>query len=92
MNNTRQELRIRGRVQGVFYRVSVQREAQRLGLTGWVRNCSDGSVELVAEGSRQNCENLLEYCRRGPRGAHVEEVESRWAPASESFDGFAIRH
>jgi acylphosphatase len=92
MNSTRLELRIQGRVQGVFYRVSAQQKAQRLALTGWVRNCFDGSVELVAEGSRQSCEALLEYCRQGPRGAHVDEVECRWAPATESFDDFAIRY
>ena len=92
MNSTRLELRIQGRVQGVFYRVSAQQKAQQLALTGWVKNSFGGSVELVAEGSRQSCQALLEYCRQGPPGAQVDDVECRWAPATESFDDFAIRY
>ena len=57
-----------------------------------MKNCVDGSVELVAEGPRHACEGLLQYCRRGPRGAYVDDVECDWGPATGSFDDFAVRY
>jgi acylphosphatase len=84
-------LRVDGRVQGVFYRASTQTTAQNLGLTGWVRNREDGSVELVAEGPRASLESLLEWCRSGPPRARVELVEPRWAEATGEFLDFAVR-
>ncbi len=66
---------IRGRVQGVFFRASAQDEARLRQLTGWVRNRSDGAVELVAEGSDKALEAFTAWCRRGPPGAHVEALE-----------------
>ena len=62
-------LRIRGRVQGVFYRDSTRREAQRLGLRGWVRNRSDGSVEAVALGPPERIAALIDWCHEAPPGA-----------------------
>jgi acylphosphatase len=62
---------VEGRVQGVFYRDSCRREAQRLGVSGWVRNRPDGSVEVVAEGPRERVEGLLTWCRQGPPRASV---------------------
>ena len=67
-------LRIRGRVQGVFYRDSTQREAQRLGLRGWVRNRNDGSVEAVALGPPERIAALIDWCHEGPPLARVAEV------------------
>ncbi len=67
-------LRIRGRVQGVFYRDSTRREAQRLGLRGWVRNRSDGSVEAVALGPPERIAALIDWCHEGPPLARVAEV------------------
>ena len=67
-------LRIRGRVQGVFYRDSTRREAQRLGLRGWVRNRSDGSVEAVALGLPERIAALIDWCHEGPPLARVAEV------------------
>lgn len=83
-------LRVRGRVQGVWYRASAADEARRLGLAGTVRNLPDGSVELVATGPREAIERLAAWCRRGPPAARVESVELRWHEAPTRFAGFSI--
>lgn len=84
--------RVSGRVQGVFYRATVQRRATELGLAGWVANRPDGTVELVAEGPRAACEQLLEFCRQGPPAARVSEVEHEWLEASGGRDEFRVRY
>lgn len=71
----RVHLRVRGRVQGVFYRVEAARAAERLGLAGWVRNRADGSVEAVAEGEEAPVRAFVEWCRQGPPAARVTELE-----------------
>jgi acylphosphatase len=68
-------LRIRGRVQGVGYRYWAVGQARALGLRGWVRNRADGSVEAVAEGTRDALDLFIAACRRGPRAARVEAVD-----------------
>lgn len=72
---TRVHLRVFGRVQGVWYRGSAQRAAVGLGLGGWVRNRSDGTVEAVAEGPEDAVEAFVQWCHRGPELATVEGVE-----------------
>ena len=84
-------LNISGRVQGVYYRASMVQEAQRLGLTGWVMNRPDGSVEAVAEGWQAKIEELIAWCRQGPPGAQVSAVEAQWQNPQNNFVGFAIR-
>jgi len=80
---------VRGRVQGVGFRAFVERRAAALGLSGYVRNLSDGrTVEVVAEGPREQLERLAEHLRRGPGGAYVHEVEQRWGEATGVFSGF----
>lgn len=74
MVERRVRLRIRGRVQGVFYRDSTRREAERLDLRGWVRNRSDGSVEAVALGSPERIAALIDWCHEGPVLARVANV------------------
>ncbi len=75
---------VEGRVQGVFYRDSCRREAQRLGVSGWVRNRPDGSVEVVAEGPRERVEDLLTWCRQGPPRASVTKLSvTDEVPAAE---------
>jgi len=87
----RARLRVTGLVQGVFYRQSTVNEAGRLGLAGSVRNLSDGSVEVLAEGARGAVEGLVAWCRRGPPSAHVASVEVEWqAPIGEPGP-FAVR-
>ena len=83
---------ITGRVQGVGYRISCAREADRLGVRGWVRNLADGSVEVVAAGPPELVEGLTGWCRRGPRGARVERVVDQPAGDAEIPAGrFEIR-
>ena len=80
-----------GSVQGVFFRASTRDEARRLGLSGWVRNADDGSVECQAQGSEQAVEALIDFCRRGPGQARVTDllVEDRDVIADE--EGFEVR-
>lgn len=66
---------IHGRVQGVFFRDSMRREAQRLGVAGWVRNRSDGSVEAAVQGEAAAMDAIVRWARHGPAGAQVERVE-----------------
>jgi acylphosphatase len=72
--NVRRHLWVKGRVQGVWFRDSCAREADRLGVTGWVRNVADGRVEAVLEGGAAAVETLVEWCRHGPPRARVDDV------------------
>lgn len=83
--------RVFGLVQGVNFRYSTREYAQRLGLTGWVCNLPDGSVEVLAEGPQSAVEPLLEYLHRGPRHAAVEQVQAEWLAATGEFMRFDIR-
>jgi acylphosphatase len=87
----RLEARITGRVQGVYYRATTEREARARGVTGWVRNCRDGAVELLAEGPRSACTGLLDFCRTGPPGARVDDIQTVWSEATGEFRTFATR-
>ncbi len=82
---------IEGRVQGVFFRASTVEQANRLGLTGWVRNCPEGSVEIVAEGEKSAVEKLIRWCHQGPPGAHVHNVELQWQNPRGDFPDFRVR-
>jgi acylphosphatase len=68
-------LMITGRVQGVYFRESMRREAQNLGVSGWVRNRIDGSVEAVVQGESADVDSLVRWARHGPDSAHVENVQ-----------------
>jgi acylphosphatase len=86
----RARLRVTGLVQGVFYRQSTVAEAVRLGLSGSVRNLSDGSVEVVAQGPHGAVEQLVAWCRRGPPAARVESVEVAWESPTGDVRPFAV--
>jgi acylphosphatase len=90
MTVARVRVRATGRVQGVFFRADAQARAQSLGLAGWIRNNRDGSVEAAFEGEEERVESMVEWCRRGPSGAHVDglEVEPE-EPQGDS--GFQVR-
>ena len=81
---------VSGRVQGVFFRDSTQREARRRGAGGWVRNLGDGTVEAVFEGEAPAVERLVAFCRRGPDQAQVEGVEES-AETPEGLTSFEVR-
>jgi acylphosphatase len=90
VSEARARVVVRGRVQGVFFRVETRDRARSFGLSGWVRNTPDGSVEAVFEGDRERIESMLVWCRRGPSLARVDEVHTEWEePAGE--EGFATR-
>ena len=80
---------VSGSVQGVFFRTRRVTGRARSALAGWVRNVRDGSVEAAFEGDDERVESMVEWCRRGPAGARVEEVEVEWAEP-EGEDGFSI--
>ena len=71
----RKRVVVRGRVQGVFFRDTVQQRARQRGVAGWIRNNRDGTVEAVFEGEPDAVESLVRFCSEGPRGAEVERVE-----------------
>lgn len=82
---------VRGKVQGVSFRYFVVEKAQSLGLRGYVTNLPDpSSLEVVAEGSRVEVEELLGHIRQGPRWARVDEVEPRWSEAVQAYTDFRV--
>lgn len=83
---------VRGIVQGVGFRAFVQREARRIGVSGWVRNLPDGSVETEAEGREPQLLGFQRTLRNGPPGSSVESMETEWLEATGALHGFAIRY
>ena len=82
-------LAIRGRVQGVFFREAMRQEAARIGVTGWVRNRRDGSVEAVVQGAPAAVDAIVAWARRGPPDAQVSGLEA--VPAEGDFASFEKR-
>jgi acylphosphatase len=82
---------VTGDVQGVFFRSGTRNQANLLNLTGWIRNLSDGRVEVVAEGQKDDVEAMVEFCRKGPPGARVDDVEITWEKPTGNFKEFEIR-
>ena len=83
---------VHGRVQGVYFRASTRDRARQLGLSGWVRNCADGSVELVAEGETAKLEQLVTWCRNGPPGAFISDMVVEWKEGTGEFVGFTVKY
>jgi len=81
---------VHGHVQGVSFRYSAAVKALELGLTGWVRNLPDRTVETTAEGPHEVLQLYLDWLRRGPQGAHVTQVDFDWLPATGTFRSFDI--
>jgi acylphosphatase len=86
----RLHLIISGDVQGVGFRSWVRFHAQRAGLSGWVKNREDQTVELVAEGGKEALEALKEECRKGPDVARVQHVEEKWGKATGEYQTFSV--
>ena len=83
-------VRVFGRVQGVFFRYTARHHAEKLGLKGWARNEADGSVAITAEGEEEALEKFLDWCRRGPLLARVDNIEIKWQEATGEFKRFEI--
>ena len=88
---TRRRVVVHGRVQGVWFRDSMRREAGRLGVAGWVKNRADGTVEAALEGTADAVDALTRWCERGPPGARVLRVETREEPAEGLADFRIVR-
>jgi acylphosphatase len=87
----RAHVRISGQVQGVFFRDSTRQKAEELGLAGWVKNLSDGSVEAVFEGPSGKVREMVGWCEEGPRNASVEDVDSDFETSGGDLQGFEVR-
>lgn len=87
----RVRLRIRGRVQGVWFRGATRRRALELGVRGWARNLADGSVEVLAQGAPAGVETLVEWCGIGPDAARVDSLSRQDESPADDLEGFAVR-
>jgi len=83
---------VSGRVQGVFFRSETKHSAESRDVKGWVRNLSDGRVEAVFEGEEETVKALVEFCRRGPLGAIVANVDLTWENYTGEFDDFKMKY
>jgi acylphosphatase len=91
-NTARAHVIVIGIVQGVFFRVETKRAADRIGVTGWVRNRPEGTVEAVFEGEREKVEAAINWCRKGPPSGRVDELQLTWEPFQGEFSGFDITY
>ncbi len=82
---------VEGRLQGINFRYHTQQEAQKLGLTGFVRNLSDGRIEIDAQGDDQNIEKLLTWCQEGPQSDHLKSILFRYDEPAEHISEFVVR-
>jgi len=89
---TRAHIKVTGRVQGVYFRSTAREVAMEMGITGWVRNVPDGSVEIVAEGEKEKIEKFIKWCWKGPPLAIVENVEVKWEEYKNEFKSFEVRY
>ena len=87
----RAHIYVKGDVQGVFFRSSTRARAKMRGVSGWISNLPDGRVEAVIEGEKDAVEDLIDFCRQGPPGSAVEDVEVSWEKPSHRFTEFDIR-
>ena len=89
--NARAHVFVSGRVQGVFFRVETRSEAMKRNVAGWVQNTSEGRVEAIFEGDKADVEQLIDFCRRGPPGARVTEIDAQWETYTGEFKAFKIQ-
>jgi len=91
-NKSKAHIFVSGRVQGVFFRANTKKKANQLGLTGRVRNLSDGRVEIVLEGDKDKIKRMIDWAHNGSRSARVDDVEIGWEEYSNEFSKFEIKH
>jgi acylphosphatase len=83
---------VSGKVQGVFFRESTKHRAEKLGVSGWVKNLKDGRVEAVFDGEKGNVEKMVNWARKGPIWAKIEALDVVWEDYRAEFKGFEIRY
>ena len=83
---------ISGRVQGVFFRANTKQKAEQLGITGWVRNTSDGKVEAIFEGDENSVKEMISWCRHGPSLARVDNINIKENKATSEYTDFKIKY
>ena len=91
-NKVRAHASISGRVQGVFFRMETKRAADQFGVSGWVRNRRDGTVEALFEGDQDRVDAVLGWCKEGPPHAQVSAVKVKWENYAGEFNGFDITY
>lgn len=84
------EILIYGKVQGVFFRHNTKKKADELGIEGYVKNMPDGSVKIVAMAGNDNMQEFLDWCRKGPSSAEVDDIEYSKVSADKGYDGFKV--
>ena len=89
---SRVHLVITGRVQGVWFRANTQKKAKTLDLKGWVKNRPDGRVEAVFEGEKEQIDRIIEWCKKGPSFARVDDVQIQWETPMGDFTTFTITY
>ena len=89
--NVRAHILVNGRVQGVFFRVETRSTAMKRNVTGWVRNTSEGRVEAIFEGEREDVEKLIDFCKSGPPAAQVTKIDVQWEEHTGEFKDFKIQ-
>jgi acylphosphatase len=92
MVKARAHVFVSGRVQGVFFRQTTQQQAESRGVTGWVKNLPDGRVEAIFEGEAVAVKALVDFCRKGPRGAVVTDFSVDWEAFTGKFGDFEIAY
>lgn len=90
MGNARAHVFVSGQVQGIFFRQSTKEKARENGVTGWVRNLPDGRVEAVFEGEEEAVKSLVNYCKRGPPGALIKDIDVEFEKFLGEFKNFGI--
>lgn len=90
MDRVRAHVFVEGRVQGVGFRASTRDAARRAGVEGWVRNLSDGRVEMIFEGTRSAVQRMVSWCYSGPSAAQVERVTTTWEEPTGTEGSFSI--
>ena len=90
LQGVRAHVIVTGLVQGVYYRVTVRQEARTLGITGWVKNRPDGTVEAMLEGEKEKVVKLIDWCRQGPPASQVSGVQVEWGDFRGEYQGFRI--
>jgi len=92
MAEVRAHVIISGKVQGVFFRAETQRAAENYGVSGWVRNRSDGAVEALFEGEEEDVNTIIEWCKEGSPYSKVKNVDVTWEEYSGEFNTFEIAY